>query len=250
VSTVRDEARHGSLETRPDSAPAGGLETAIWVLAVLFTLLGLLVALALLWQRGAPDPWARVNVYTGGVLLVGSVAGIAQAVTFLRSALRSLGVAGEALGLSYDPGVLLFGLVTEPAKFAVLLDYSRWHLVPSLEQPALQALGLAVTVIGSAGLIWTDRCLARHFASDEAATELMTRGPYRFVRHPRYLSILLLTLGFALAFASIVGWALVFIVLAAVLHRIAREEVHLRDVFGAAYEAYARRTARLVPLLF
>jgi protein-S-isoprenylcysteine O-methyltransferase Ste14 len=217
---------------------------------VLFTLLGLLVALALLWQRGAPDPWGRVNVYTGGVLLVGGVAGIAQAVTFLRSALRSFGVAGEALGLSYDPGIVLVAAVTEPAKVAVLLDYSRWHLVPALEHPALQALGLAVTVIGSAGLVWTDRWLARHFASDAAATELMTRGPYRVVRHPRYLSILLLTLGFALAFASIIGWALVFIVLAALLHRIAREEVHLREVFGAAFEAYTHRTSRLVPLLF
>jgi protein-S-isoprenylcysteine O-methyltransferase Ste14 len=230
-------------------AVAGRLETAIWVLAVLFTLFGLLVVLALLWQPGATDPWARVNVYTGGVLLVGGVAGIAQAVTFLRSALRS-GSAGEALGLTYDPGVLPFVAVIEAGKLAVVLDYARWHLVPALERPALQGLGLAVAVAGSAGLMWTDRCLARHFASDAAAASLMTRGPYAFVRHPRYLSNLLLGLSLPLAFASILGWPLWLVMLVALQRRIEREERHLRELFGAAYEAYARRTARLLPGIY
>jgi protein-S-isoprenylcysteine O-methyltransferase Ste14 len=231
-------------------AAAGRLETAIWVAALLFTLLGLLITLLLLWQPGASHPWARLNIYTGGFLLVGGLAGIAQAATFLRSALRSFGVAGEALGLTYDPGVLLFVLVLEPAKFAVILDYARWHLVPALEQPALQTLGLALAVAGSAGLIWTDRWLARHFASDAAAGSLMTRGPYAFIRHPRYLSMLLLGLSAALVFASILGWPLWFLMVVTVLRRIEREEPHLRELFGAAYDAYARRTARLLPGIY
>jgi len=206
--------------------------------------------LALLRQPAATDPWARLNVYTGGALLVGGVAGIAQAVTFLRSALRSPGIAGEALGLTYDPAIVLFVFVLEPGKLAVVLDYARWHLVPGLEQPALQAIGLAITVAGSACLIWTDRWLARHFTSDAAAAELMTGGPYAFVRHPRYLSMLLLGLGFPLVFASILGWPLWVILLIAIRHRIEREEPHLHELFGTAYEAYARRTARLLPGIY
>jgi len=230
----------------PSPAPRR-LETAIWVLAVFFTLLGVLVAFALLRQREGLDPWARVNVYTGGVLLVGGLAGIAQAVTFLRTALRSLGIASEALGLTYDPGVLLFAAVIEPGKLAVVLDYSRWHLVPALEQPALQALGLGLAVAGTAGLIWTDRWLARHFANDAAAAALMTGGPYRFVRHPRYASMLLLGLSLPLVFASILGWPLWFAMVIAIRHRIAREEPYLAGIFGTAYEVYARHTARLLP---
>src|SRR5262249_9585238 len=166
---------------------------------------------------------------------------------FLRSALRSSAGIGEALGLSYDPGILLFVLILEPAKFAVVLDYGHWHLVPALERPALQTLGLVFAALGSAGLIWTDRRLSRHFASVEAAGQLMTDGPYRFVRHPRYASILLLGLGTPLAFASILGWPLVLLLLVAIRHRIEREEPHLRELFGTAYDAYARRTARLLP---
>jgi protein-S-isoprenylcysteine O-methyltransferase Ste14 len=143
--------------------------------------------------------------------------------------------------------VLLFGAILEPGKLAVVLDYGHWHLVPALEQPVLRTLGLVLGVAGSAGLVWTDRWLARHFASEEAAARLMTGGPYRLVRHPRYASILLLGLSTPLVFASILGWPLWFLLLAAIRRRIAREEPHLRELFGNAYEAYAGRTPRLVP---
>jgi protein-S-isoprenylcysteine O-methyltransferase Ste14 len=203
--------------------------------------------LVLLRQRDGSHPWARLDVYSVGFLTVAGVAGILQITTFLRTALRSSAGAGEAFGLSYDPGVLLFGLISEPLKFAVVLDYAHWHLVPTLERPALQTLGLVFAALGSAGLIWTDRRLARHFASDAAAGQLMTDGPYRFVRHPRYASFLLIGLGTPLAFASILGWPFVLVLLVAIRHRIGREEPHLRKLFGTAYDAYASRTARLLP---
>ena len=229
------------------SAASGWMDTAIWVTAIVFTLLGTLVMLALLRQRNGLDAWARVDVYTGGFMIVAVLAGVAQATTFIRSALRSVSGVGEAFGLTYDPGVLLFAVIIEPGKLAVVLDYGHWHLVPALEQPALQTLGLAFAVAGLAGLVWTDRWLARHFASEEAAAGLMTGGPYRFVRHPRYASILLLGLSLPLVFASILGWPLWFVLLAAIRWRIEREEPHLRELFGNAYDAYASRTARLLP---
>ena len=238
--------------SRSDAAPrtasaSGWPETTIWVTATVLTLVSILFMLVLLRQRDGAHPWARLDVYSVGFLTVTGLAGIVQATTFLRSALRSDAGAGEAFGLSYDPGVLLFGLITEPLKFAVVLDYGHWHLVPALEQPALQTLGLVFAALGSVGLIWTDRWLSRHFASGAAAGQLMTDGPYRFVRHPRYASFLLIGLGAPLAFASILGWPLLLVMLVAIRHRIEREEPHLRELFGTAYDAYASRTARLLP---
>lgn len=230
------------------TAPASSWpETTIWVTAIVFTLLGILFMLVLLRQRDSSHPWARLDVYSVGFLTVAGLAGIVQVTTFMRTALRSDAGVGEAFGLSYDPGVLLFGLISEPLKFAVVLDYAHWHLVPALEQPVLQTLGLVFAALGSAGLIWTDRWLSRHFASDAAARQLMTDGPYRFVRHPRYASFLLIGLGTPLAFASILGWPFLLVLLIAIRHRIEREEPHLRKLFGPAYDAYASRTARLLP---
>jgi protein-S-isoprenylcysteine O-methyltransferase Ste14 len=240
--------RQQRFDAIPRSADASGwVDRAIWVGAIVFTVLGTLFTLALLRQRDGSNPWARLNVYTVGFLIVAGLVGIGGATTFLRSALRSRSGIGEAFGVTYDPGMLLFVLILQAGGLAVVLDYGHWHLVPALEQPTLQALGLAFAVAGAVTLSWTDRWLARHFASEEAAARLMTGGPYRFVRHPRYASFLLFALSIPLVFASILGWPLWFAWVVAFRHRIAREEPHLRELFGHAYDAYASRTARLVP---
>jgi hypothetical protein len=49
-----------------------------------------------------------------------------------------------------------------------------------------------------------------------------------------------------LVFGSIFGWLTFGLVIAAVQHRIVREEPHLRQIFGPPYDDYASRTARLV----
>jgi protein-S-isoprenylcysteine O-methyltransferase Ste14 len=218
---------------------------AVWA-AVVLTVFWLAAALGCLRQWGSRDPWARLDLYSGGFLVLGAIAGMVQASTFFRSAVRSRAVAAEALGLNYDPGVLLVVALTEPGKIAVLLDYAHWHLVPALEQPVLQHLGLTLGVAGTGLLVWTDRWLARHFATDAATATLMTRGPYRLIRHPRYASFVLLGLAYPLVFASILGWPLWLLLLAAIAHRIRREEAHMRELFGTAYDRYTRETARLV----
>jgi protein-S-isoprenylcysteine O-methyltransferase Ste14 len=70
------------------------------------------------------------------------------------------------------------------------------------------------------------------------------------VRHPRYTAILFSGIAFALVFASFLAWALFFVWLVLILRRIRREERHLREIFGADYDAYAAHTARLLPGVF
>jgi protein-S-isoprenylcysteine O-methyltransferase Ste14 len=57
-------------------------------------------------------------------------------------------------------------------------------------------------------------------------------------------------IGFALAIPSILAWVLVLGWFLAVRRRIKLEELHLQDVFGVAYSAYAGRTSRLIPGLY
>lgn len=49
------------------------------------------------------------------------------------------------------------------ADLAVFLDYGHWHLVPALEQPLLQSLGLGLYL---AVAIWRDTYLARYFSQE------------------------------------------------------------------------------------
>jgi protein-S-isoprenylcysteine O-methyltransferase Ste14 len=79
---------------------------------------------------------------------------------------------------------------------------------------------------------------------------LVITGPYRLVRHPIYLGLVLLTLGQALAFSS---WPACLIVVVGVIPTFAwrarEEEALLRRTFGERYALYRRRTKMILPHL-
>jgi len=135
------------------------------------------------------------------------------------------------------------------AEITVFMDYGHWHLVPALEQPVLQAIGLGIYLFSALWLIWTDRFLSRQFERDLQTRNLLTDGPYRFVRHPRYAALIAARIAFALSLASILAWGFAIGWLWVNLERVRLEEAHLREIFGEDYERYAERTGRFFPML-
>ena len=79
---------------------------------------------------------------------------------------------------------------------------------------------------------------------------LVTGGIYGVIRHPSYLGLIVNSLGWALAFRSAVGVLLTALLLPPLIARIRAEERLLRNEFGAEYEAYCRRTSRLIPGIY
>lgn len=78
--------------------------------------------------------------------------------------------------------------------------------------------------------------------------ELVTTGPYRWIRHPLYSTGIALFLGAGLMMANAFVLALVAIVVASVRFVvIPKEEDELVQKFGDAYRSYMRRTGRLLP---
>jgi protein-S-isoprenylcysteine O-methyltransferase Ste14 len=78
----------------------------------------------------------------------------------------------------------------------------------TLDGDTVRWLGVAILVAGGVLRIWPMFVLGRRFSglvaiqSDHA---LMTEGPYRHIRHPSFLGMLLGLLGWALVFRSSVG---------------------------------------------
>ena len=85
----------------------------------------------------------------------------------------------------------------------------------------------------------------------DQGTGLVTTGPYRLVRHPIYLGLVLLTLGQALAFSN---WLACLIVLVGIVPTFAwrarAEETLLSRTFGERYALYRRQTKMIIPHLF
>jgi protein-S-isoprenylcysteine O-methyltransferase Ste14 len=89
-----------------------------------------------------------------------------------------------------------------------------------------------------------------HAYRPQPGHELVTDGVYRIIRHPSYLGMLILMFGWALAFRSGAGVILAALIIPPILARIRSEEALLCAQFGKQYEAYCRRTSRLIPGIY
>ncbi|MDQ3722568.1 MAG: isoprenylcysteine carboxylmethyltransferase family protein [Actinomycetota bacterium] len=76
---------------------------------------------------------------------------------------------------------------------------------------------------------------------------LVTRGPYRFVRHPVYVGEIVAFAGFVVASQRLVNVIPLIVFCAAQMVRLRLEEAALLAEFPDEYGAFAKRTPRLVP---
>jgi protein-S-isoprenylcysteine O-methyltransferase Ste14 len=123
----------------------------------------------------------------------------------------------------------------------------------TLDQPILPYVGLTLYVLGGVLRLAPVFALGRRFSGLVAIQpehRLKTDGWYRIIRHPSYVGLLVLATGFVLIFRCWIGLFIVVGFLAILLARIKAEETLLSSTFGEEYEAYRRRTWRLVPWLY
>ena len=111
-------------------------------------------------------------------------------------------------------------------------------------------LGVALFTGGGLLRLWPVFVLGNRFSGFVAIQpghKLVTGGLYSVIRHPSYLGLLVNSVGWALTFRSGVGLLLSALMVPVVLARIHSEENLLARTFGPDYEAYRRRTSRLIP---
>jgi len=164
---------------------------------------------------------------------------------------------GEILDRWQEGAFILFTLRAIGAAtmlgFAAYLVNPAWMAWSSTPLPVwLRWTGIGLDVLAGLLLVWTLRCLGKNL-TDTVVTRrehtLVTRGPYRWVRHPFYDAVALLLTANALAAANwflFVGGA---IALALIVLRTRREEDRLVARFGDSYRDYMNRTGRFLPKL-
>ena len=114
-------------------------------------------------------------------------------------------------------------------------------------------LGALLFIIGGALRLWPVFVLGNRFSglvAIQPGHRLVTDGIYRNLRNPSYLGMLITAVGWALAFRSGVGLLLVALTMVPLMARIHAEEALLRAQFGSEYEAYCKRSWRLIPGIY
>jgi protein-S-isoprenylcysteine O-methyltransferase Ste14 len=132
----------------------------------------------------------------------------------------------------------------------VLIRVFHWTTL-AVHSPVVQAVGAALLLAGLALAVWARVYLGRNWGmpmTQRAEPELVTSGPYAYVRHPIYSGILLAILGTALA--TNLYWLIGVVLLGAYFAYSATvEERTLATTFPTSYASYRTRTKMLVPFV-
>lgn len=185
-----------------------------------------------------------------GILYVGIV------VLVMRYRLRAQ--AGEHYDLQ-EEGVAI-GVPLRAAGLALWLYLPLYVLFPRLmEWSTLEVpLGLRLAALAFAGLVippfahWAQRSLGSNVSPTVITKEnhqLVTNGPYQYIRHPLYTAGFLFFIAMALAAGS---WFLLLVIAIAtpvLLARTPKEEARLLEHFGEEYRRYQEQTGRFFPRL-
>ncbi len=136
-------------------------------------------------------------------------------------------------------GLRLFFVAAVPL---ILFTRSAWA-EPDWVFDILEVSGVFLIIGGVLGRFW-----AILYIGAMKNQAVMQDGPYSICRHPLYLFSTMGVVGFGLMLGSLVLTAFlglsVFLILSATA---AREEMFLRENFGAAYDDYAARVPRIWP---
>jgi protein-S-isoprenylcysteine O-methyltransferase Ste14 len=122
-----------------------------------------------------------------------------------------------------------------------------------LDGNTLRWVGVILFAAGGALRIWPVYVLGHRFSGLVAIQPdhtLETSGIYGFIRNPSYLGLLVMTLGWGLAFRTGMGIVLTVLLVPPLIARMDAEETMLSTRFGKEYDGYRARTPRLIPWLW
>jgi protein-S-isoprenylcysteine O-methyltransferase Ste14 len=118
--------------------------------------------------------------------------------------------------------------------------------------PILSSVGVILCAAGMVFLVWGRQYLGRNWSQTVAVKkdhELVTSGPYRYVRHPMYAGGLLACVGSAIVAGG--PWIFLLVILGTLfLWRVVAEDKLMAQQFPSEYPDYKKRTKALIPFVW
>lgn len=157
---------------------------------------------------------------------------------------------GDTLRSLFDPTFYLIEWASLLAFAAPLGEYLIFRWPQRLE---FNVAGGVIMLASGVLIAEANRALGGAYTPyvdrQATTTALVTRGIYKYIRHPVYLAGFLLTGGAALMLNARFAWAFTLLAWGALALRVRREERLLR-ANTPGYDEYMRRVKRFIPGVF
>ena len=144
--------------------------------------------------------------------------------------------------------ILLMKNIMEPIEFLRIHITSVWILM------IIETLGMILLFVGNILLYGSRIILKRSFrlggVAPRSEDKLITSGPYRWIRHPMYTSILLMSLGLTLLIQSALILFLFIMLTVFVILLIPSEDAQLQKSYGLIFSKYRQKVKALVPYIY
>jgi protein-S-isoprenylcysteine O-methyltransferase Ste14 len=131
--------------------------------------------------------------------------------------------------------------------------FDRHGILVFVDRVYLRWLGLGLSALGFTLVYESGVALGKQYSADVTIQEghqLVTKGLYRYIRHPRYLGVIALSIGVSCVFRSLIGLVATVFFLSIILYRIKDEEALMHKEFGEEWEAYCKSSWRLLPYIY
>jgi protein-S-isoprenylcysteine O-methyltransferase Ste14 len=115
---------------------------------------------------------------------------------------------------------------------------------------SLVPLAFGVSALKSRGLPTAKRENDPSLIAFEKTTQLVTSGVYKYIRHPLYSSLFLLTWGIFFKNLSVAGIVIAITATVFLVFTAKADESECIQFFGAQYINYMKHTKRFIPFLF
>jgi len=116
----------------------------------------------------------------------------------------------------------------------------------------IRLTGLAVYITFSWIQVWAYRTLGENYSQDiliKKNQQLVTNGPFSVIRHPQYLSQILIDLGGAAATLSYIVAPLSLLQIPFILLRASLEDKLLAKHFGDEFTSYKKKSGFIFPFI-
>jgi len=200
-----------------------------------------------------------MSVEARGEIGLWLVVGFAVVALFLRAAYHrwrfgSTGLVGLRPGappLEVANGVALFAGLLALGGAAALQASGDLSPVDPLRGEGAAVAGLLLAGAGIAGTVWAQLAMGSSWrvgVDPAERTDLVTTGPFCWVRNPIFTSMLAFAVGLALLAPNVLSIAAAAVTLLAIEVQVRRvEEPYLGRTHGHGYAAWAERTGRFLP---